>query len=611
MEPSNNNCNLYNGLLLDHLRREIRVLVIHKGGSNDPVECSLKIVSLDEVPSCFDALSYVWGNPNETKNIIVNRVSVAVTKSLAKALGELRDHSVSRDQVFDQPSLTIWIDAICINQDDLSERAQQVQMMGDIYSSAKHVVIWLGDGDKHTDFALDIMNSANFQEGLSDLATSRRQPSQEEIMVDVIFKQILCKREWWQRVWVRQEFILATKEPVFCCGAKLISWGCLLYCFLSLPRSWNYPDAANRWDDCRQEVASSLIDGDANNGIHPMSLHHIRESFQQRGSLSVCDVFRNLIRSCKATNPLDFVYGAVGLLEQRDRDQITIDYKMEPMQIYQQVGYLLWKEHTDQTLSELLPILDFHGTDDGFPSWVPDFASQPIRGWRDHRTLQATRSWRKQTSNPFGSSPDVLVLQGLMIDVVENVVVTPYEFCDVEEIAPVLRDIEEVLLEAITRFIPPHDPLETLTELKHQESVLQTLTKSAVETGDLFPGLDDEQVWARLLGRGTRSSEIASEIASGESGDLFRRLAIMLKGKFLGRKVLITEAGFVGIGVPQIEVGDVITFIFGTTAPLVLRPYRGNYRIVGCAYVSGLMDLDLLDRYSDRMTYRRAFFNIT
>jgi hypothetical protein len=82
------------------------------------------------------------------------------------------------------------------------------------------------------------------------------------------------------------------------------------------------------------------------------------------------------------------------------------------------------------------------------------------------------------------------------------------------------------------------------------------------------------------------------------------------QGEILGRKVLVTEAGFVGIGVPQIEVGDVIALIFGTTAPLVLRRYRDNYRIVGCAYVSGLMDPDLLDRYYDKMMNREAFFNI-
>jgi hypothetical protein len=112
-------------------------------------------------------------------------------------------------------------------------------MMGDIYSSARNVVIWLGEETEYTDYALDMMNSTNFREGLNDLTMFNRWPSEEEIMVDVIFKQVLCKRKWWQGLWVRQEFVLATKEHVFCWGRKITAWSHLLSCFLSFPRSLN------------------------------------------------------------------------------------------------------------------------------------------------------------------------------------------------------------------------------------------------------------------------------------------------------------------------------------------------------------------------------------
>ncbi|KAK2666838.1 hypothetical protein RAB80_017259, partial [Fusarium oxysporum f. sp. vasinfectum] len=294
-------------------------------------------------------------------------------------------------------------------------------------------------------------------------------------------------------------------------------------------------------------MSSSLVNSDTNNGIHPLSLHRIRESYRQRGALPVCDIFRYLLKNSMATDPRDLVYGMLGLLDEQDRNAITIDYKLGPMEIYQQVGRLLWSHHGEQALSELLPWLSFHGNDNGFPSWVPDFASQPIRGWRDHRTIHTTRPWRNQYENPFKSNQDVMVLQGIMFDIVQNVVITPDEFSDAEEIIPILKDIEELLLAAINCPMPPHHPLRPLNELKRQESVLQTLTKSEVETGDLFPGLDDEQVWARLMGR---TPEIPIEIGGD---NIFHRLSIMLKGKVLGRKVLTTETGFVGIGVPQIE----------------------------------------------------------
>ena len=85
----------------------------------------------------------------------------------------------------------------------------------------------------------------------------------------------------------------------------------------------------------------------------------------------------------------------------------------------------------------------------------------------------------------------------------------------------------------------------------------------------------------------------------------------MLRGKFLGRRVLTSEAGFVGIGVSQIEAGDLITFIFGSTAPLILRRCADSYRIVGSAYVSGLMDPNLLDRYYERMILQEVSFHIS
>jgi len=280
------------------------------------------------------------------------------------------------------------------------------------------------------------------------------------------------------------------------------------------------------------------------------------------------------------------------------------------MKIYQQVGYLLWTQHTKRTLSELLPILNFHGIENGFPSWVPDFASQPIRGWRDHRTIQGEKPWRKQSGNPFKADQSVLVLRGIIFDVVDNVIATPNNFGSIEEIAPFLKDVEESLLAAIDRSIPPHHPLKPLSGLKHEETVVQTLTKSTVEAEEMFPGLEDEKVWATLMGREGLSPKITTAIGVGGYKRLFTRLSTMLRGKFLGRKILISDAGFVGIGASQIEVGDVITFVFGSTAPLILRRFMDSYRIVGSAYVSGLMDPGLLYRYYGKRILHEVSFNI-
>jgi hypothetical protein len=606
-----NSRDIYTDLSLNNQRREIRVLALHEGHENSPVECCMEVISLNDGAACFNALSYVWGDTNDRTTIIVNQLLVTIPKSLAECLNSLRHKTASHAKVLGQKPLTVWADAICINQQDLLERTLQVQMMGDIYSSARKVVVWLGEGTEYTDYALDMMNSAKFREQLEDRKVPERSPLEEEIMVDVIFKEVLCKKKWWQRLWVRQEFILATAEPVFCCGCKIITWSYLLSCFLSFPRSWNYPDIENKWQECRKKINISLDEGSAETGIHPIALHRIRESFIQRRALPFCDIFQYVLRNASATDPRDFIYGLLELMDQENRAQITFDYESAPMKIYQQVGYLLWKQYTERTLSELLTVLSFHGNDIGFPSWVPDFASQPIRGWRDHRTFQTRKAWRKQNSNPFKLGYSVLELQGIIFDVVDNMVASPHNFGNVQEITPFLKDVEMLLLEAIDRLIPQNHPLKPLSRLKHEETVVQTLTKSTVATEELFPGIDDEKIWAILMGREMLSPESAIVTESGKSSRLFARLSMMLRGKLLGRKVLISEAGFVGIGVSQVEIGDIIAFVFGSTAPLILRRCADSYRIVGSAYVSGLMDPDFLDHYYGKMILQEVTLKIS
>jgi hypothetical protein len=77
----------------------------------------------------YVALSYVWGEPNKTREVFVNGKSVQVTENLESALRILRDKLPMRLGV------RLWADALCINQKDLKERNAQVQMMGDIYKA--------------------------------------------------------------------------------------------------------------------------------------------------------------------------------------------------------------------------------------------------------------------------------------------------------------------------------------------------------------------------------------------------------------------------------------------------------------------------------------------
>jgi hypothetical protein len=96
----------------------------------------------------FVALSYFWGDPSVTCEIFVNSEPVRITANLEAALRALQGHSRI------QQGFMVWVDALCINQADLNERAAQVARMNDIYARAWHVVIWLGTEEKRSDLAL-------------------------------------------------------------------------------------------------------------------------------------------------------------------------------------------------------------------------------------------------------------------------------------------------------------------------------------------------------------------------------------------------------------------------------------------------------------------------
>lgn len=100
------------------------------GNDQDNIQCSLHIVSIQDPPP-YVALFYVWGDTQTKLPISCNGSTLYITPNLHAALLALRTKA---------PRF-LWIDAICINQDDLEERNSQVSIMRHIYINAKTTVI--------------------------------------------------------------------------------------------------------------------------------------------------------------------------------------------------------------------------------------------------------------------------------------------------------------------------------------------------------------------------------------------------------------------------------------------------------------------------------------
>jgi len=190
----------------------IRLLLLQPASSHQAgVECSLVHTSLAacdrDIYEKYTALSYVWGDPRDTRNILVDGYTVAITATLETALRDIRD----RARV-----LRVWADALCIDQSNIPERNAQVRFMGTIYSTASHTIIYLGDLDSHVEEVFDEVPT----ESLQDLEQYRDKKITIFKVVKMARRYILG-RAWFSRVWTFQELVLS-RDPWIQCGRRRI-----------------------------------------------------------------------------------------------------------------------------------------------------------------------------------------------------------------------------------------------------------------------------------------------------------------------------------------------------------------------------------------------------
>jgi hypothetical protein len=169
----------------------IRLLRLLPSSTNlQNIQCELfeyPLHNSDKSSRPYEALSYVWGSEEKPKSIIVDGKKFYITESLYKALLQLQDHSCSR---------TIWIDAICINQENNEEKETQIPFMAEIYAKASSVVVWLGPADDDSDVALEAIRLVG-----ANLGKVSKANIQEPI-------KNLLQRQWFRRAWVRTQRVL-------------------------------------------------------------------------------------------------------------------------------------------------------------------------------------------------------------------------------------------------------------------------------------------------------------------------------------------------------------------------------------------------------------------
>lgn len=279
----------------------------------------------------YEALSYEWGtglgDQERLPEIKIGDSELSITPNLDLALRHIRLEDKPRN---------VWADAVCINQYDDSEKGSQIQLMEDIYRTAKNVLVWLGLETEQSRFGMDILRY------FTNKDASALDPVWERMPPD------LCKaglndilgRSYFSRIWVMQEVALS-QRTIILCGDLRFSWS-------SDPQSQKYfirmiklAAISPAWEQM------GLTEIDFSNLLYRLELQ------QQRGTprpRDIVDIAYDT-RLQKATDRRDKIFGILGLCQDPVfRDLIPINYDEDVYQVYR--GFVEAVETHDRVSGE-------------------------------------------------------------------------------------------------------------------------------------------------------------------------------------------------------------------------------------------------------------------
>lgn len=385
--------------------RSIRILYLLPSANFDsPIHCNLREVSLDDHVD-YEALSYVWGAPASGNTIFVNgNHTLNVTPSCREALGYLRPKR-------GRHSRALWIDAVCIDQQknqegSTEERNHQVKLMGDVYSKAARVLVWLGPAESSTSRLFRMMKISSLlvsarvrldhrpMRGFVQLMSNRlmkvlldqgtvphslpsrhwhpsseiemnysplREPASGLDLDGNEFKRpgrafvSLLRHRWWFRVWTIQEQVLA-RECEMLCGRFSVSFEAFAtFMFADMESSLEgLHDATDGWFiGIHIPRASMLHFSRARSSVHPMTAQLCLES----------------AFNLDTTIMLDKIYGLYALLKAHGIPLADPDYTMDPRAVFENVVWAWIQSRGNLNILQLAARPPEFAAD--FPSWVP------------------------------------------------------------------------------------------------------------------------------------------------------------------------------------------------------------------------------------------------
>ena len=549
---------------LDESAHKVRLLTLLPGNLGKDIHVQLFARSLtNRCPPSYEALSYAWGTAEGPTNIYVGNSKdyvLSVSKNLACALDHLR---------FKETSRTLWIDALCIDQQNLEERSQQVGRMADIYSLAERVIIWLGPEENDSSSAVETLRTlgANVE---VDWSLRVMKPSKEaeigghthwsDRSVILPFKKEdgipirnFLNRSWFERLWIRQEICLANPSAILMCGHDTIPWSNFrkaVFCLKSKRAPDGYFGEKTIFKARLQMIYRLSDKGDIPFG----SLMH-------------------QTRNCKCSDPRDRIYALLSIYHRNLN--IVPDYRLSKEEVYQ--NFCL--RHIASTKYSNLGILqscEMSISLSNLPSWVPDWSvgtvSEPI-----------------QTNFASGmSAADVQYLGGGVMRTIGVKVATIMKADEIPTFD--LSTNETVAL--IRRFAPVNldinggEVFGTYCRTLCCDQFRDSVNPPAI----LFPSMNKSREALKFF--------LGPEGNAGPANSIDPEMEIYanwVRYFMKGRSFFSTDKGHIGLGPKLANPEDVVVVLAGCGSPMVLRPAaNGRYRVVGECFIYALSHSEAL-----------------
>ncbi|KAK7948423.1 uncharacterized protein PG986_009309 [Apiospora aurea] len=535
--------------LLDYATPSIRLLEFNTARGNPeplqtgfeagstPMCASLKTYPLKLAPA-YAALSYTWGQVQNQALLTLSGSPVP----LSNTLGEVFDYLLQNKQD-GQPSITrLWVDGICINQQDSKEKSAQVAHMKDIYVRAERVLVWLGPTDEQAGLAFDTLERFAQDDGTSDASITLKHIESDRATERRSALEKLLQRPWFSRMWVIQEVVVA----------RVRATGSGFYV---------------------------LSDGKATRAVGIGQWRAIFHDFQDPKRDEALYI-RVLIKSSsdkEATDLRDKVYALLGIASEAFSQGITVNYEDSVQNVYIDCTKHILRSRSDLRVLSIIRQKNRGSQVAGLPSWVPDWSQAMDNGGvlnRYYRFLW-DRLFKANgaTQSQIGKIAAVFSLESLLPTNGPNSVAMSLDW---------LRKLVDDL-DTDAEYAPSREP----TWL----ALFRTITADRTPAS---PRIDPEY-GQKYFSRFNKASLPNDTINMFTSQEFWGPISGSLKAIITGKVLFVSSTGYLGLTEEGCCSGDTICVFMGGEVPFVMREKScGLFYFHGEAYVHGIMDGEAL-----------------